>query len=241
MRHTIQLRGRAVVGPISTPSIRRVARFHQGTDRRLGPRHKRALLSSSHARHVDRRLRLAGLAHNRNSGAAHSSSRRQDGGPTREKLIDEFKLPKDAQRIDAPTPYVWIIGRIKTDGPQDTTQSTSYRLALKITPLSQWGKTPEPVPFKPDPTVDMKTPPKLQVDRMPAGEFFAYAAELLKLQPPHLTDQPIIARLTKIGIEPDKNFDIEQSRSSYSTRSRDAPQDAQKLMKWKVRSPLPRS
>jgi hypothetical protein len=27
----------------------------------------------------------------------------------------------------------------------------------------------------------MKTPPKLQVDRMPAGEFFAYAAELHKL------------------------------------------------------------
>ena len=28
----------------------------------------------------------------------------------REKLIDQFKLPKDTQRIDAPTPYVWIIG-----------------------------------------------------------------------------------------------------------------------------------
>jgi hypothetical protein len=37
----------------------------------------------------------------------------------RERLIDEFKLPKDTQRIDAPTPYVWIIGPIKTDGPSD--------------------------------------------------------------------------------------------------------------------------
>jgi hypothetical protein len=76
---------------------------------------------------------------------------------------------------------------------------------LKITPLSQWGKTQE---FKPDPSVDMRTPPKLQVDRMPASQFFAYAAELLKLHPPHLTDEPVIAQLKKIGIEPGKSFDI---------------------------------
>jgi hypothetical protein len=34
--------------------------------------------------------------------------------------------------------------------------------------------------------MDMKTPPKLQVDQMPASAFFAYAAELLKVHPPHL-------------------------------------------------------
>ena len=41
----------------------------------------------------------------------------------------------------------------------------------------------------------MKTPPKVQVDTMPAGKYFAYAAELLKLHPPHLTDEPIIAQM----------------------------------------------
>jgi DNA-binding NarL/FixJ family response regulator len=39
----------------------------------------------------------------------------------------------------------------------------------------------------------MKTPPKIQVDTMPAGKYFAYAAELLKLHAPHITDEPIIA------------------------------------------------
>ena len=43
---------------------------------------------------------------------------------------------------------------------------------------------------------------------MPADMFFAYAAELLKLQPPHITDQPIIARLKRIGIEVGKSFDL---------------------------------
>src|SRR5215468_2158603 len=98
----------------------------------------------------------------------------------RDRVIDEFRLPKDAQRIDAPTPYVWIIGRIKTDGPPDYDAVHKIQAGLKITPLSQWGKVPAPVAFKPDPTVDMKTPPKVQVDRMPASQFFAYAVELLK-------------------------------------------------------------
>ena len=152
----------------------------------------------------------------------------------RERLIDEFKLPKDTQRIDAPTPYVWIIGRIKTDGPSDYDAVHKLQAALKITPLSQWGKMPEPVAFKLDPTVDMKTPPKLQVDRMPAGEFFAYAAELLKLHPPHLTDQPIIAQLTKIGIEPGKSFDMSKVDPVIQQGLDDARHDAQMLMAWKV-------
>jgi hypothetical protein len=64
-----------------------------------------------------------------------------------------------------------------------------------VTPLSEWGKPPKPIEVKIDPSIDMKTPPKIQVDTMRGGNYFAYAAELLKLQPPHLTDQPIIAQM----------------------------------------------
>jgi hypothetical protein len=32
----------------------------------------------------------------------------------RDRVIEDFKLPKDIQRIDAPTPYVVVIGRTKT-------------------------------------------------------------------------------------------------------------------------------
>ena len=116
-------------------------------------------------------------------------------------------VPSGLTRINAPTPYVWIIGRTKTDGPDDYAAVHKIQAGYKITPLSEWGKTPTPPKATIDPTVDMKTSPKEQVDTMPADKFFAYAAELLKVIPPHLTDQPIVAQLKKIGIEPGKSFD----------------------------------
>ncbi len=152
----------------------------------------------------------------------------------RQRFVEEFKLPDNTQRIDAPTPYVWIIGRTKTDGPADYDAVHKIQDGYKITPLSQWGKTPEPVTVKIDPSVDMKTPPKLQVDTMPAGTFFAYAAELLKLHPPHITDQPIVARMKRIGIEPGRSFDFDSLDPAVKTALETVPEAAQKLMEWKV-------
>jgi hypothetical protein len=152
----------------------------------------------------------------------------------RDRLIEEFKLPKDTQRIDAPTPYVWIIGRTKTDGPQDYEAVHKIQAGYKITPLSQWGKAPEAVQFKIDPTVDTKTPPKVQVDTMPASKYFAYAAEIMKLQPPHITDQPILARMKRIGIEPGKSFDLDNADPVVKKALEGVPKAAQKLMAWKI-------
>jgi hypothetical protein len=152
----------------------------------------------------------------------------------RERFAEEFKLPDNTQRIDAPTPYVWIIGRTKTDGPADYDAVHKIQAGYKITPLSQWGKTPEQPKFEPDPDVDMKTPPKVQVDTMPADKFFAYAAELLKLQPPHITDEPILARLKRIGFEAGKSFDLDKADAAVQAGLKDVPEDAHKLMAWKV-------
>jgi hypothetical protein len=152
----------------------------------------------------------------------------------RDRLIEEFKLPKDTQRIDAPTPYVWIIGRTKTDGPSDYAAVNKIQAGFKITPLSQWGRTPEPVQIKIDPSIDMKTPPKVQVDTMSADKYFAYAAELMKLQPPHVTDQPIIARMKRIGIEPGKSFDLDKADPVVKKALQGVPKVAQKLMEWKI-------
>ncbi|MCU0771395.1 MAG: DUF1254 domain-containing protein [Verrucomicrobia bacterium] len=140
----------------------------------------------------------------------------------------------DFTRIEAPTPYVWVIGRTRTDGPDDYAAVHKIQAGYKVTPLSRWGRAPEPVQVTIDPSVDMKTPPKTQVDTMPADKYFAYAAELLKLHPPHPTDQPIIAQMKRIGIEPGKSFNFDKLDPAVKQALMTAPEDAQHLMAWKV-------
>jgi hypothetical protein len=152
----------------------------------------------------------------------------------RDRLIEEFRLPSETQRLNAPTSHVWIIGRIKTDGPQDYDAVREIQAGLKVTPLSEWGRTPKAVEVKTDPNVDMKTPAKKQVDAMPGDKYFAYATELLKVNRPHLTDEPILARMKRLGIEAGKSFDIERASPTVRTALEAAPAAAQKLMEWKV-------
>jgi hypothetical protein len=127
-----------------------------------------------------------------------------------------------------------VIGRTKTDGPADYGAVNKIQAGYKVTLLSDYGKTPKPSEVKIDPGIDMKTPPKVQVDTMTAGVYFAHAAELLKLHPPHDTDQPIIAQMKRIGIEPGKSFDIGKLDPAVQRALETAPQDGQKLMAWKV-------
>jgi hypothetical protein len=152
----------------------------------------------------------------------------------KDRLIEEFRLPRDTQRINAPTPHVWIIGRTKTDGPQDYDAVHEIQAGLKITPLSEWGRIPRPVDVKADASVEMGTPPKKQIDTMAADKYFAYAAELMKVDRPHITDEPILARMKKIGIETGKSFDLERVSPTIRAALEAAPSSAQKLMEWKV-------
>jgi hypothetical protein len=74
--------------------------------------------------------------------------------------------PSGVTWVQAPTPSVWVIGRTKTDGPADYVAVNKIQAGFKITPLSQWGKPVAPVEATIDPNIDMKTPPKIQVDMM---------------------------------------------------------------------------
>ena len=143
-------------------------------------------------------------------------------------------VPASMTRISAPTPYVWIIGRTKTDGPADYDAVHKIQAGYKVTLLSDWGKPPRAAEVKIDPSVDMKTPPKVQAQTMPAAKFFSYAAELLKTNPPHLTDQATVARLRRIGIEEGKSFDPEKVSPVVRAALEAAPQAAQELMTWKM-------
>ena len=74
---------------------------------------------------------------------------------------------------------------------------------------------------------------------MPADKYFTYAAELLKPTQPHVTDEPIIAQMKRIGIVPGQSLDFAKLDPAVRKGLESAPKDAQALMKWKV--PTPRS
>lgn len=152
------------------------------------------------------------------------------------RLIEEFKLPAETQIIEASTPIIWIIGRTQTNGPEDYAAAHKVQDGYRLTPLSLWGKPRKPAPFMPDPTVDMKTPPKLQVDTMSGEQFFALAAELMKTHPPHETDYAQIARLKRIGIEPGKGFDVAKADETVRKAIQQAPAEVQRLMAWRLPS-----
>lgn len=110
-------------------------------------------------------------------------------------------IPDGAQVIEAPTPYVWIIGRTQTNGPADYPAVHVVQDGYQLTPL---GQVPA---FEIDPTADIKTEPLTIVNSMSAPDYFACAAELLKVNPPHSTDFSQLARISGLGIEPGKSFD----------------------------------
>lgn len=143
-------------------------------------------------------------------------------------------LPEGIERINAPTSLVWIIGRTQTNGKEDYEAVHKVQAGYTVTPLSRLGKPQEPVKATIDPAVDMKTPPMVQVDTMPADKYFPYAAELMIANPPHITDQPIVARMRRLGIEAGKSFDFAKADEAVRRGLERAAPDALKAMQAKI-------
>ena len=142
----------------------------------------------------------------------------------------EGELPEGVARIDSPTPYAWMIGR--TESSVDTYNEVhQFQDGIKVTPLADWGKQASPKQYKVDPDVDMKTPPLDQVNKLPAKEYFEYAAQLMKLHPPHITDPDIVARMKRVGLEPGKDFQYENLSPSARAAIDQAAVEGLKMIK----------
>ena len=116
-------------------------------------------------------------------------------------------LPAGVERIDAPTPFGWIIGRTQTNGASDYEAVNQIQDGFVATPLSHW-----PGVWVPDHEIDPDVELGTAVDQVNATgivEFLAYGAELMKVHPPHLTDQPIVARMKRLGLRPGETFQPE--------------------------------
>ncbi|RZJ99586.1 MAG: DUF1254 domain-containing protein [Novosphingobium sp.] len=111
-------------------------------------------------------------------------------------------LPAGVERIDAPTRFVWIIGRIQTNGVSDYPVVHQIQKALTLAPLDP----AKPAPLASDAPVDLTLPPVALVNRLSATEFYETALRLMVDNPPHLVDQAQVARLGLIGLRAARDF-----------------------------------
>lgn len=140
------------------------------------------------------------------------------------------ELPAGVRRYDAPTSFVWIIGRTEAS-PATYEKVHAFQAGLTVRPLSASGTEPSAVTGRHDPSVDDKTPPLRQVFAMDAAQFFATAAELLQKYPPHFQDYPMLDRLARIGFRAGEPFDLSQADPVVQAAMAQAVPAAQKKVR----------
>ena len=119
------------------------------------------------------------------------------------------QAPAGMEIIRSPTRFVGIGGRTQTNGAADYDNVHKIQAGMKLTPLSAWGKGEYVAPkAKVDPSIDMKTPPPTQIEKMDAATYFARFAELLKDNPPGPFDYPMLHRLARLGFKVRFPFDL---------------------------------
>ena len=134
-------------------------------------------------------------------------------------------LPADVKRYDCPTACGWMGGRTQTNGKTDYESVHKFQDGIKAVPLSAYGKSYTPAKGTVNPNQDMSAPPD-QVDKMSAATFFAMFAELMKANPPHANDYPILDRMKRIGIEPGKSFALSSAPNEVQVALNAAPAEA---------------
>lgn len=117
-------------------------------------------------------------------------------------------VPAGMTNLRSPTDIVWLLGRIYCTGtPEDYAAVHALQDQFKLYPLSAHGKDYTPPMGKVDPSLDMKTAVREQVNRMSATEYFTLLSELLKRNPPAARDAAAMERFAKIGLVAGKAFD----------------------------------
>jgi hypothetical protein len=129
------------------------------------------------------------------------------------------KLPAGVRELKSPTSIVWMLGRIYCTGtPEDYKAVHAAQDEFKLVPLSSYGKPYTPAAGKADPSIDMKTAVRAQVNAMDATAYFTLLSQLMKDNPPAAADAPELARFAKLGIVPGKDFDASKLRADFAKR-----------------------
>lgn len=121
-------------------------------------------------------------------------------------------LPEGIDVIQAPTPYVWVLGRTQVNGPDDYAAVHKIQDGFSVASLSHEGESDAASPAilaDKNPWVKQNIPPLFQVNQMSAREYFSYGNALLQKIPPQLTDWSILVRMKRLGLSPDSTFNFD--------------------------------
>jgi hypothetical protein len=117
-------------------------------------------------------------------------------------------LPAGMTEYKSPTAIVWLLGRIYCTGtPEDYAAVHKLQDEISLVPLSAYGKPYTPPLGKVDPSIDMKTAVREQVNALSVDEYFNLLTKLMKDNPPAPADKPMIEKMAKLGIVPGQPFD----------------------------------
>ncbi len=128
-------------------------------------------------------------------------------------------LPAGVKEYKSPTSIVWILGRIYCTGtPQDYAAVHALQGQCSLVPLSAYGKAYTPPAGTVDPSIDMKTAVREQVNGMDATAYFTLLAQLMKANPPAAEDAPELAKFAKIGLVAGRDFDVTKLNADFVKR-----------------------
>jgi hypothetical protein len=149
-------------------------------------------------------------------------------------------LPEGVTEYKSPTSLVWILGRIYCTGtPEDYDAVHKMQDEVSLVPLSSYGKPYTPPPGEVDPTIDMVTPVRDQVNALDTQEYFNLLATLMKDNPPADADTPIVSDMARLGIVPGQPFDVGKLDPDVQAALEDVPQKGyEEIMGWLRKSVL---
>lgn len=100
------------------------------------------------------------------------------------------ELPAGLPVIESPTPWVWIIGRILVDGPDDLPAVHRLQDGFHVRPALATQSLP--ARFEPGPQMDPAQPD--------AARFLAVVNQALAENPPPVHERPFVARFAAVGM-----------------------------------------
>ena len=119
------------------------------------------------------------------------------------------KLPRDVKAYKSSTSIVWVLGRVACTGTTaDYKAAQAIQDQCSAVPLSAYSKPYTPTPGQVDPSIDMATPVREQINRMDVSTYFNRLALLMKENPPTRADAAIVKKMARLGIVPGQPFDI---------------------------------